>query len=427
MDGLTGRFLQENQSLVLLAVALLLGALIGLERGWSSRQKEAGERIAGIRTHALVGLLGGLAALLSEELIGWAFPALLLAVTAVALVAWRTRAQSVRNFSITDSVGLLVTFCLGAVAVAVDVVIATAAAVVTAMILDNKDEIHALLQKLEARELDAAFKLLLISTVMLPLLPNEPLGPGGSLNPYQIWWMVVLIASISFVGYFAIRVGGAEKGILFTSLFAGLSSSTALTLHFARQSRRLPELGPMLAVGILIACGTMFPRVLLVATAVYPPMFEPLLWPLAVMTLLLFVPAGLMWHRARLRTTVKRPELNQNPLDLTSALLFGVLLTAIMLAGEWLREWLGSAGIYLLAASSGVADVDAINLSLTRMARDTIDVHTAVMGIIIASTVNNMVKTGIAGVIGTRRLGWQVAGPMALSLAGGLLTAWLLV
>ncbi|MCL7744469.1 DUF4010 domain-containing protein [Guyparkeria hydrothermalis] len=427
MDSLTGQFLQENQSLVLLTVALLLGALIGLERGWSSRQKEAGERIAGIRTHALVGLLGGLAALLSTTLTGWAFPTLLLAVTAVSLVAWRTRAESVRNFSITDSIGLLITFCIGAVAVAVDVVIATAAAVITAMILDNKDEIHGLLQKLEARELDAALKLLLISVVMLPLLPNEPLGPGGALNPYQIWWMVVLIASISFVGYFAIRVGGAEKGILFTSLFAGLSSSTALTLHFARQSRRTPDLGPMLAVGILIACGTMFPRVLLVATAVHPPIFAPLLWPVVVMTVLLYVPAGLMWHRARRRSTVQQPQLTQNPLDLTSALLFGALLTVIMLAGEWLREWLGSAGIYLLAASSGVADVDAINLSLTRMARDTIDIHTAVMGIIIASAVNNIVKTGIAGSIGTQRLGLHVAGPMVLSLAGGLLTAWLFV
>ncbi|HSH83764.1 MAG TPA: DUF4010 domain-containing protein [Guyparkeria sp.] len=426
MDNLTSQFLQENQTLALLAVALLLGALIGLERGWSAREQEPGGRIAGIRTHALVGLLGGLAALLSETLTVWAFPALLLAVAAITLVAWRTRAQSMRDFGITSSIGLLITLCLGAIAVAVDVVIATAAAVATVMILDNKDEIHGLLQKLEARELDAAFKLLLISAVMLPLLPNEPLGPGGALNPYQIWWMVVLIASISFVGYFAIRVGGAEKGILFTGLFAGLSSSTALTLHFARQSRHTPGLSPMLAVGILVACGTMFPRVLLVATAIHPPMFAPLLWPLAVMTVLLYVPAALMWHRARLHPSVKRPELKQNPLDLTSALLFGALLTAIMLAGEWLRDWHGSAGIYLLAASSGVADVDAINLSLARMAKESIDIHTAVMGIIIASTVNNLVKTGIAGGIGTRQLGLHVTGPMILSLSGGLLTAWLI-
>ncbi len=426
MDDLTSQLIQDNQTLWHLGIAILLGALIGLERGWTKRKEEAGSRIAGLRTHALVGLLGGLAGLLSETLTGWAFPTLLLAVAALAIVAWRTRAESVQNFSITDSVGLLIAFCIGAIAVAVDVVVATAAAVFTAMILDNREEIHGLLHKLEARELDAALKLLLITAVMLPILPNEGFGPGDALNPYQIWWMVVLIASISFVGYFAIRMGGAEKGILFTSLFAGLSSSTALTLHFARQSRLTKDLSPLLGIGILIACGTMFPRVLLVATMVHPPMFAALLTPLLVMTVLLYVPAFLMWRKARRGIDVEQPELKQNPLDLTSALLFGVLLTAIMLAGEWLREWLGSAGIYLLAASSGVADVDAINLSLTRMARETISVDVAVVGIIIASAANNLVKTGIAAIIGTRTLALWVAGPMILSLTAGLLTAWLI-
>ncbi len=426
MDDLTTQLIRDNETLWHLAVALLLGALVGLERGWSKRKEEAGSRIAGARTHALVGLLGGLAALLSEALTGWAFPTLLLAVTAIALVAWRTRAEAIRNYSITDSMGLLIVFCVGAIAVAVDLVVATATALVTAMLLDNREEIHGLLQKLEARELDAAFKLLLITAVMLPVLPNEEFGPGGVLNPYQIWWMVVLIASISFVGYFAIRVGGAEKGILFTSLFAGLSSSTALTLHFARQSRTTEALSPLLAVGILIACGTMFPRVLLVATMIHPPMFASLLVPVLVMTVLLYLPAFLMWRKARQHVDVTQPELKQNPLDLNAALLFGVLLTLIMLAGEWLRDWLGDAGIYLLAASSGVADVDAINLSLTRMAEESITVHTATVGIIIASASNNLVKTGIAAVIGTRTLGLWVAGPMILSLAVGLLVAWLI-
>ena len=425
MDDLTSQLINDNLTLWHLGAAMLLGALIGLERGWSKRKEEAGSRIAGIRTHALVGLLGGLAALLSETLTSWAFPTLLLAVTAITLVAWRTRAESVRNVSITDSVGLLIVFCLGAIALAVDLVVATAVAVVTAMILDNREEIHGLLHKLEARELDAAFKLLLITAVMLPILPNQGYGPGGVLNPYEIWWMVVLIASISFVGYFAIRMGGAEKGILFTSLFAGLSSSTALTLHFSRQSRVTGELSPLLAVGILIACGTMFPRVLLVATMIHPPMFTGLLLPVLVMSLLIYVPAFFMWRKARRGRDIGQPELKQNPLDLTSALLFGLLLTIIMLAGEWLQGWLGDAGIYLLAASSGVADVDAINLSLTRMAEDTITVQTAVVGIIIASAANNLVKTGMALVIGTRTLGLWVAGPMIVSLAAGLVTAWL--
>ena len=236
MDDLASQFLAGNQTTLDLAVALLLGAIIGLERGWDAREQKSGERIAGIRTFALVGLLGGISAVLAQEITEWAFPVLLVSVVAMAIVAYSERLEHIRNFSITGMVGMVLTFCFGAVAVAVDPVIATAAAVVTAIILDNKEEIHGWVNKLKEHELDAALKLLLISVVMLPLLPNEKMGPGGVLNPREIWWMVVMIASISFVGYFAIRVAGTRKGILFTSLFAGLSSSTALTLHFARQA-----------------------------------------------------------------------------------------------------------------------------------------------------------------------------------------------
>jgi len=216
MDDVASQFLNANQTTINLAVALLLGAIIGLERGWDAREQKSGERIAGIRTFSLVGLLGGIAAVLSEQITPWAFPVLLLSVVAMGLVAYSERLEHIRNFSITGMVGMLLTFCFGAVAVAVDPVIATAAAVVTAIILDNKEEIHGWVHKLQASELDAALKLLLISVVMLPLLPNEAMGPGGVLNPREIWWMVVMIASISFVGYFAIRVAGARKGILFT-------------------------------------------------------------------------------------------------------------------------------------------------------------------------------------------------------------------
>ncbi|MBB3332085.1 uncharacterized membrane protein (DUF4010 family) [Halomonas campaniensis] len=424
MDDVASQFIAANQTAIELAVALMLGALIGIERGWVAREQKSGERIAGIRTHALVGLLGGIAALLTEALVAWAFPLLFLAVAAIGLVAWRARVTEHRDYSITGLIGLLLTFCFGAIAVAIDLALATACAVITAVILDNKREIHGLLNKLQAHELDAGLKLLMITVVMLPLLPNQGMGPGAVLNPYEIWWMVVLIAAISFVGYFAIRVGGPEKGILFTGLFAGLSSSTALTLHFARQSRRTPELDALLSAGILLACGTMFPRILIYAAVIHPALLPRLLLPTLVMGALLYLPALLIWRRHRLAARVERPTPIQNPLELRTALLFGALLALIMLLGEWLREWLGQAGIYLLAAASGLADVDAITLSLTRMSLERIDAPTAVLGIVIAAAVNNLVKAGLAAGFGTPRTGWRVGGPMLASLAAGLALAW---
>ncbi|WP_417565661.1 MgtC/SapB family protein [Marinobacter sp.] len=425
MDDVASQFLAGNQTTLNLAVALLLGAIIGLERGWEAREQKSGERIAGIRTFALVGLLGGISAVLAQEITEWAFPVLLVSVVAMAIVAYSERLEHIRNFSITGMVGMVLTFCFGAVAVAVDPVMATAAAVITAIILDNKEDIHGWVNKLKEHELDAALKLLLISVVMLPLLPNEKMGPGGVLNPREIWWMVVMIASISFVGYFAIRVVGTRKGILFTSLFAGLSSSTALTLHFARQASKNPQLNAQFATGILIACGTMFPRILVYCSVINRNLLPSLIWPVVVMTALLYVPALFIWRKNIRELRISQPALNQNPLDLTSALLFGVLLTAILLLGEFLRNWLGNAGIYALAATSGVADVDAITLSLTRMSNNSLAMNTAVIGIVIAAATNNLVKSGIAGVVGNRQTGLLVGVPMVLSMAAGLLVAWL--
>lgn len=425
MDEFTGQFFTEHPSATGLLVALLLGALIGLERGWEARHEKPGERIAGIRTHSLVGLLGGFSALLSDNLTPWAFPLMFLGMVAITLMGYQTRIKHHGDFSITGMIGILLTFCFGAVAVSVSIALATAAAVITAIVLDNKREIHGLMNKLQSHELDAGLKLLLISVVMLPVLPDRDLGPGGALNPYEIWWLVVLIASVSFVGYFAIRVGGTEKGLLFTSIFAGMTSSTALTLHFARQSRRAPELSPLLGSGILLAAGTMFPRILVYCLIISPGLLPSLVAPVLVMSAMLYVPALVLWRRDRQHIDLSKPELTKNPLDLKSALLFGVLLTVILFFGELLRKWFGDIGIYALAATSGITTVDAITLSLTRMSLTTIDAGTAIVGIVIAASVNNAVKCVIAVAIGTRTLGLRIAVPIALSLVGGLVTAWL--
>ncbi|QSP93356.1 DUF4010 domain-containing protein [Marinobacter salinisoli] len=424
MDEVTSQFITTNQTTINLAVALLLGAIIGLERGWDARDQKSGERIAGIRTFALVGLLGGVSAVLSDAITVWAFPVLLASVVAMNVVGYSQRLSHIRNFSITSMVGMVLTFCFGAIAVAVDPVMATAAAVVTAVILDNKEDIHGWVSKLKEHELDAALKLLLISVVLLPLLPNEKMGPGGVLNPREIWWMVVLIASISFVGYFAMRVAGTRKGILFTSLFAGLSSSTALTLNFARQSADNPQLGPQLAAGILIACGTMFPRILMYGFVINRDLLPLLVAPVITMAALLYIPAWLIWRQHSDKPALSQMELKQNPLDLPSAMVFGLLLTAILLLGELLKEWLGTAGVYMLAFASGIADVDAITLSLTRMSHDRLALDVAALAIVIAAATNNLMKSAMAWGLGDRKAGKLVAAPMLLSMAAGLAVAW---
>ncbi|MHA2761906.1 MgtC/SapB family protein [Vibrio harveyi] len=404
-----------------LFVALLLGAIVGTQRGWVMRNSVEGSRVAGIRTFSLVGLLGGLVGILANLytplLLGFA----LIALVILACIAFVIQQRKSEDISITGVVSLVITFVLGSLAVSGEPVLAAAAAVITAVVLDNKRELHQALQRLQEYELDAALRLLLISIVLLPLLPNQAYGPWSALNPYEIWWMVVLIASISFVGYFAIKIGGAKRGILFTSVFAGLSSSTALTLQFSHLSREQSSISPLLASGILLSCGTMFPRLLIVLSVINPQLVT-LLWPIVmIMMIALYFPAWWIWRRSEVGK-VEQSNKQTNPLALQSALFFGVVLAVIMLLSHALSDLFGNAGVLILSALSGITDVDAISLALGRQSTQTLSVETAALGILIAASVNTVVKMGMVVAIGDKAL-WRRVAPVMVGcvLSGAIL------
>ncbi|MHA2705966.1 MgtC/SapB family protein [Vibrio owensii] len=404
-----------------LFIALLLGAIVGTQRGWVMRNSVEGSRVAGIRTFSLVGLLGGLVGILANLytplLLGFA----LIALVILACIAFVIQQKKSEDISITGVVSLVITFVLGSLAVSGEAVLAAAAAVITAVVLDNKKELHQALQRLQEYELDAALRLLLISIVLLPLLPNQAYGPWKALNPYEIWWMVVLIASISFVGYFAIKIGGAKRGILFTSVFAGLSSSTALTLQFSHLSREQANISPLLASGILLSCGTMFPRLLIVLSVINPQLVT-LLGPIVlVMMAALYLPAWWIWRRSEVEQ-IEQPNKQTNPLALQSALFFGVVLAVIMLLSHALSDLFGSAGVLILSALSGITDVDAISLALGRQSTQTLSVETAALGILIAASVNTVVKMGMVVAIGDKAL-WRRVAPVMVGcvLSGAIL------
>jgi uncharacterized membrane protein (DUF4010 family) len=417
----------EQQAFYNLGVALALGLLIGVERGWKAREQAEGQRVAGVRTYGLIGLLGGATALLTQHLgallMGLMFVAVTGALTAV-YVANLTHDEE--DVGITSLVAGLLTFVFGALAGHGEVAIAGAAAVITTLLLGYKPLLHHWVGALEGKELRAGLKLLLISVVLLPVLPNRGFGPWQALNPYEIWWMVVLIAAISFVGYFAIKLGGARNGTVFTGLFGGLASSTALTLHFSRMSRGNTTLAPMLATGILLACGTMFPRMFLLAGILNVQLLRPLLVPTVIMALLVYAPGLFYWWSSRHGKSGETARLS-NPLEIKTAVSFGVLLAAVMLLGRALQAWLGEAGVLLLATASGVADVDAITLSLARMSQDELAIRVAATGIVIAGAVNSLVKGGMATVIGGRQVGLRVGLPLMASAIAGLSASWLML
>lgn len=414
----------DQEVIFRLIIALALGLLVGLERGWQRRGNKEGNRIAGFRTYGLIGLLGGTLAILNQQLSQFILPAgflgLAIALTTVYVINHRTPDNDI---GITSLVSALLTFLFGAMAASGNVALASTCAVLTTLLLSYKPLLHSWVLRLEEQEIKAGLKLLLISVVLLPVLPNQGYGPWQALNPYALWWMVVLIASISFAGYFAVKLVGTHRGILFTALFGGLASSTAITLNFSRDGRRNPSLSPILATGILLACGTMYPRLLIIVTALNPQLFAALWLPALVMAAGTYLPGLVYWRLQQHHRN--EPENNlKNPLELKTALMFGILLTLVMLLGKALHHWFGDAGVLVLSAVSGIADVDAISLLLARMSQDELIVKTAATGIIMASAVNSMIKGSIAAFIGGRQIGLRVALPLSLSAVAGLITVW---
>jgi uncharacterized membrane protein (DUF4010 family) len=401
-------------------IALALGLLIGVERGWHTRQMPEGARVAGVRTFGLIGLLGGLCGLLaelfSELTLGFAF----IALAAILIVARLRAVRATHDYGVTTVVSALLTFVLGAVAVLGHLEIAAAAAVAATTLLGAKPALHAWIEKIEYEELMAVFKLLLMSLVLLPVLPDRGYGPWEALNPYELWLMVIFVAGISFVGYVAIRLFGASRGLLLAGLAGGLVSSTAATIGLARlyrQSAAADSGGArVMAAAIALAAATMFPRMILVAYVIDAKLLVPLLPSLGLAALATYTTAIVLWRSGTAPADQALMKL-QNPFEFTMALQFGVLLAAVLLLAHALQVWFGDTGIVVLSALSGLGDVDAITLSLSRMAGGVVDLRTAAIGITVAALANTLAKLGLAVFVGGRGL----ALPVTLALGSGFI------
>lgn len=410
-----------------LAVALAIGLLIGLERGWERRELQEGQRAAGFRTFGIIGLLGGVTAQISAHSVG------LLAVVAigvslfVALGYWREPSRE-HDVSITGLVTALLTLCLGALAGIGDLAAASSAAVVVTLLLGFKPELHSIIRKLERPELLATLRLLLISVVLLPVLPNRGFGPWHAVNPYEVWWMVVLVALVSYVGYFAIKILGEKRGMLVTGLCGGLVSSTAVTLNFARYSRDERAVPSLLTAGIAAAAAMMFPRMLVVISAISIHLALTLAAPLIGASVWMFAAAAWFAWRAGAQSAseaVGRSGLS-NPLELKTALGFGLFLAFVMFVSHGARSWMGSQGLYAVAALAGLADVDAISLSSAAMlSQGQVTTSVAAGATLIAAAVNTLVKPTIVVTIGSLRTGWRVALAVSAAFVGGGIGLWL--
>jgi len=413
------------QNLLAVAVAFAIGLLIGLERGWRQRGADEGARVAGIRTFGLIGLAGGLAGSPGGSLDGWLAAATLLGLVVLLARGYHQEAEHTGDLGVTTEVAAVVTYLLGVLAVRGEPGLAAAGGVVTAGLLGSKAVLHDWVRRIEALELRAVLQLGLISVVVLPVLPNRGYGPWQVLNPYELWLMVVLISAIGFVGHFAVRIGGTRRGLLATGLFGGLASSTALTLAMSRAGRQEPALQGLLAAAVVIGSTTMFPRVLVEVAAVNNALLPSLLPVLLTLTAVGATAALLLAWRTRNDGRPDASHAVQRPFELATAIRFAVLLAAVLVMAEWLRRQAGDAGIYALAVLSGLTDVDAITLSLSRMAREELAAPVAARGILLAGLANTAVKAALVMALCRGRMARDVGVGLGAVLVVGLI--WLVL
>lgn len=397
-----------------LLFALGIGLIIGFERGWRTREEPGFMRSTGLRDFALVGLLGGVAGICGQILDTWFIAAVLLVVAILAVAAYWQECRNSHRIGVTTELALFLTFSLGVFCVLDFYIEAIAAATVVALLLRVKGRLNKSLQSLSAVEVSATLQLLVLAAVVLPLLPDKAVGPLGGINPRVIGFLVLLIAGISFAGYFAIKVLGTRAGVLASAVLGGVASSTAVTVAFSHMSKRDPSQNALFAASIALASAMMVPRLLLVIAALNQELAITLLWPLLVLGLIPMLAVMLILWRIRAekdpdtQTGTTGLKLN-NPLELKAALIYGVLLSVLIIAVRIVNQYLGDAGVYAIAGLSGLADVDAASISLARGAQmESLPLHLAATGIVIAAAANTLSKAAIATFIGGLELGRRV-------------------
>lgn len=398
-----------------MALAIAIGLLIGFERGWQLRDEAAGQRVAGVRTFAMLGLLGGLAALSASGSLRWTALLTLGAAAAALLVGHALDMRHDRTVSATGAIAALTTMLLGALAATGHHALASAAAAVLVALLSARKQLHALLRQSSEADVKALIRLALVVFLVLPLLPDVALDPYGSLNPRRLWAVVVVIGTISFAGYILTRWLGDKWGGLIAASVGALVSSTAVTLALSHQLRRDGSIANQ--AGVAIASAVMLARAIILVIVLTPWIARDVIMLIGPALLLAIAAAlGLAW--AAIASRQPPAAVDARPPSLITALLFASLVAAVSLAAAWLEQWAGNGSGALVIALGGMVDVDSAIAAIGTLPPASISVPIAALAIAVPVAFNTLLKLGLMLAIA----GWRSARWAALALAGPVLT-----
>jgi len=408
------------------AIALFIGALIGIEREKRKMDEDAG--LGGIRTFILLSMAGAASGWLSYQLGSpWIFAVTLLLAVAFVVAGYSLTVQSgAAEPGLTTEVAALVTVLLGGLVMFGYPGLGVGLGITTAAVLAFKAPLHGLVDKVGQEDLYAGLSLLIASFIILPLLPDRTIDPLDALNPRSLWLLVILIAALSEVGYIAVRALGSSKGTAVTGFFGGIVSSTAVTLSFSKKSKENEAPAAALAAGILLAWLVMVLRIVILVFAVHRPLLRFVALPVGVMGVLTLVAVIVFVRQGAGRKAEDGEDVPlRNPFSLRSAIQFALFFALILLVVAAVRKYLPPSGIYFVAGLAGLTDVDAITLSMARLAQDGGGEQLAARAITIAAVSNTLIKGGMVLGLGSRDLARRVTPAAAGILVAGLVAAFI--
>ncbi len=387
---------------VQILLVLFLSFLIGLERE-ERKTAQGSYSFGGVRTFPLIGLIGySIALVAGTQLLPVALG--FLVVAGFLLVSYWHKISTSETAGVTSEMSGLATFLVGALVCYGHLWIATTLGVASLLLLDLKTALEKLAARIAPNEILTFAKFLFLSGVVLPILPNREFGPFH-INPFKTWLVVVAISSISYASYVLQKLTKGQGGVVLAALLGGAYSSTVTTVVMARRAKR--ELRPHLfAGGILIACGMMYLR-LVILLALFNRQLLLLLYLPYLALAVGAVGVGWLWTRMADKNTqeVQREAEPKNPLDLMTALLFAGLFLVMLVATQLAVTYLGRAGVNTLAAIMGISDVDPFIMGLTQAAGTLTPFKEAAAAVAIAASSNNIVKGCYAFSLADRKTG----------------------
>ncbi len=396
-------------------LSLILGALVGAEREYK-KQREGAPTFGGIRTFILIALLGTLSAHLSKS-----FGVSLIYTGIAALTLLLVVAQFFeRQPGLTSEVAALVVFFIGVLCFRGEYQLASTISVVTLFVLSFKEQMHDFVKHLTLEDLFAFLKFAAVTVIIYPLLPDRAFY---GVNPREVWMMVMVISTIDFLGYVLTKITG-EKGILITGFIGGLVSSTAVTATFSPMAKANPRLMPEYAAGIVGASAIMFPRMAFLASIVNVDFAKFLFVP----SVTAFLLGALFAYRLSTNRENRVKVEVSNPFELSTAIKFGLFYAFILFLSRNAVKRFGDYGLYAVGALSGLSDVDAITLSVSKLfSSQEVALLTGIIAVLLSATVNTLFKWFLTLSMGSKELFKAVTPGFVALIVGEILGIALLV